>query len=306
MPTRRHALMMLPALALTACAAPRAIEAGTAGARAASPVDGTAPADDAAAANAVATAPAQSPGAPHGAAIARPSAAEMVERFGGRRPRGWGLDLAGVVTRTGSGSVALTFDACGGPGGSSIDQRLLAALRKNKVPATLFLNARWIAANPGLSGELAADPLFELADHGTAHRPLSVTGRAAYGIPGTASVAAAYDELVSNRQHLELLVAQPSPWYRPGTAYYDDVAVDLVRALGLVPVNFAVNGDGGATFTPTQVVDAVGAARPGDIVISHLNRPASGTAAGYEAVLPRMLDRGVAFATLSRAGAAHV
>jgi peptidoglycan/xylan/chitin deacetylase (PgdA/CDA1 family) len=198
--------------------------------------------------------------------------------------------------------VALTFDACGGPGGTGYDARLVAALRKNRVPATLFLNARWIAANPGPSAELAADPLFELADHGTAHRPLSVSGRSAYGIPGTASIAAVYEELLSNRAQITRLAGSPGPWYRPGTAYYDEVAAELVRAVGLVPVNFSVNGDGGATFSPAQVAAEVGKARAGDIVISHLNRPGSGTAPGYEAALPRMLGAGTAFTVLSKAG----
>jgi peptidoglycan/xylan/chitin deacetylase (PgdA/CDA1 family) len=40
------------------------------------------------------------------------------------------------------------------------------------VPATLFVNARWIEANPRQFRQLAADPLFEIANHGTEHRPL--------------------------------------------------------------------------------------------------------------------------------------
>lgn len=300
MPTRRSVLMLVPALALTACAAPHAIEAGAVKAGSTDP--------GAVLAGAVPTGPAPSapgPGAhpPTVPAVPpRPSLEQVTRQFGGRSPHAWGLDVPGVVTRSGSGSVALTFDACGGPSGAGFDQRLIATLRKNKVPATLFLNARWIAANPGPSAELAADPLFELADHGSAHRPLSVSGRAAYGIQGTGTLAAAYEELVSNRPHLEALVARPSSWYRPGTAFYDEVSAELVRALGLVPVNFSVNGDGGATFTAVQVATAVGGARAGDIVISHMNRPGSGTAPGYEAVLPRMLERGVTFATLSGAG----
>ncbi|GAB3285987.1 polysaccharide deacetylase family protein [Sinomonas notoginsengisoli] len=234
--------------------------------------------------------------------LPRPPLETIQARFGGRAPHQWGLEVPGVVTRSSSDAVALTFDACGGPGGSGVDARLLATLRKHGVPATLFLNARWIAANPGTSAELAADPLFELADHGTAHRPLSVSGRSAYGIPGTASLAAVYDELVSNRAHLENLVREPAPWYRPGTAYFDEVAAEVTRAVGLVPVNFSVNGDGGATFSAAQVATALAAAGPGDIVISHMNRPGSGTALGYEGVLPRMLAHGVKFTTLSKAG----
>lgn len=283
---RRRVLTALPALALAACAAPTA--SLSSGAKA----PGPAPAHGAA----------EAPG-PTGPARPPLPALEQIEgRFAGRVPAMWGLAVPGVVTRCSVASVALTFDACGGPGGAGYDSRLIAALRKYRVPATLFLNSRWIAANPGAAAELAADPLFELADHGTAHRPLSVTGRAAYGIPGTSSVAAVYQEILSNRAHLEGLTRAPGPWYRPGTAYYDDVAADVVRAVGLVPVNFSVNGDGGATFSPAQVATEVGRARAGDIVISHMNHPGAGTARGYEAALPRLIGMGISFTTLSRAG----
>jgi protein involved in polysaccharide export with SLBB domain len=38
--------------------------------------------------------------------------------------------------------------------------------------------------------------------------------------------------------------------------------------------------------------------RPGDIVISHMNRPGRGTSGGYAAALPTLLDRGVRFVRL--------
>jgi peptidoglycan/xylan/chitin deacetylase (PgdA/CDA1 family) len=291
---RRSVLTALPALALAACAAPTSTL--PAGARAAGAAiaagPGAVPAHGAPEAPAP-TGPARPP---------RPGLEQVEHEFAGRLPSAWGLQVPGVVTRVAVGSVALTFDACGGPGGAGYDGRLIGTLRKHRVPATLFLNARWIAANPGAAAELAADPLFELADHGTAHRPLSVTGRAAYGIPGTASVAAVYQEILSNRAHLEGLAHAPGPWYRPGTAYYDDVAADVVRAVGLVPVNFSLNGDGGATFSPAQVATEVARARAGDIVISHMNHPGRGTAPGYEAALPRLIGMGITFTTLSRAG----
>jgi peptidoglycan/xylan/chitin deacetylase (PgdA/CDA1 family) len=91
--------------------------------------------------------------------------------------------------------IALTFDACGGPGGSGYDRALIDFLRRREIPATLFINSRWIDANPAIFRRLAAEPLFEIANHGTRHRPLSVTGRSAYGIPGTRSAAEVYDEI---------------------------------------------------------------------------------------------------------------
>lgn len=233
---------------------------------------------------------------------APPSRSQVVAEFSGRKPVEWGLDVTGVVSKTPSTHAVLTFDACGGPHGSDCDQRLLKTLRMLNVPATLFVNGRWIKANPGLAADLAADPLFELGNHGFRHEPLSVTGRSAYGIPGTASAGEVYDEIMGNQEVMEQLCGKAPRFFRAGTAYYDDVAAAITNALGLVPVSFTVNGDGGATFPAPTVATEVGkiaAGRgSGQIVISHFNQPAGGTAEGYARVLPSLLDRGVTFARL--------
>ncbi|MFJ4025999.1 polysaccharide deacetylase family protein [Paenarthrobacter sp. NPDC089989] len=240
-------------------------------------------------------------GSPASNAVSAPPGREQIlAEFSALRPKEWGLHVTGVVDNSPGRQVALTFDACGGPGGAGCDQRLLATLRSLRVPATLFVNSRWLAANPALAADLAAEPLFELANHGTRHLPLSVSGRAAYGITGTASVADAYDELTGNQAALHSLTGKWPRFFRPGTAYYDDVAAAMTRRLRMLPVNFTINGDGGATFPPATVAAEVGKAKAGDIVISHFNRPASGTAEGYARVLPRLLDGGTTFAQLGQ------
>lgn len=232
------------------------------------------------------------------AIVPPPSKAQLVTEFGGSRPAEWGLTVTGVVTRSLASQTVLTLDACGGPGGSGVDEELLAALRRLDIPATLFVNARWIQANRLIAAELAQDPLFELANHGWQHRPLSVTGRSAYGIPGTASVAEAYDELTGCLDVLLEMTGRPSRFFRAGTAYYDEVAAAMTRRLGMLPVNFSVNADAGATLPPEAVAAALAAAGPGDIIIAHFNKPGSGTAAGFAQALPRLLGQGATFAKL--------
>ncbi|MFJ1757812.1 polysaccharide deacetylase family protein [Kitasatospora sp. NPDC088134] len=278
MTTRRTVLVAALALAAGCTAAPRP-----------SPRTPDAPS----AAPAASSAPASAP-----SASAPPSREEVLARYAGQVPQQWGTDLPGVVATVPGGALALTFDACGGPGGNGYDAELIALLRRHRVPAALFLNARWIDANPGPTAELAADPLFTLGNHGTAHRPLSVTGRPAYGITGTADPAAAYEEVAGNRAKLTALLGHPPTWFRSGTAHYDDIALHLLGDLGERAAGFAVNADGGATFTPAQVAAALTTAPPGSIVISHFNHPTSGTAPGYAQVLPRLLDTGRTFTAL--------
>ena len=195
--------------------------------------------------------------------------------------------------------VALTLDACGGPTGSGYDAELIENLRLARVSATLFLNARWIAANPRKSRQLAADPLFEIANHGTEHRPLSVTGRSVYGIDGTSSVAQVIDEIAINQRLINQFTGTAPAFFRSGTAYCDDVAVRVVNDVGLQVVNFDVLGDAGATYAAAQVVDAMLSSKPGSIILAHMNRPDGGTAEGIDAALPRLSRRGLRFVRLS-------
>ena len=195
----------------------------------------------------------------------------------------------------------MLFRSCGGRGGSGYDRDLIDFLRQWRVPATLFINSRWIDTNPGIFSELATDPLFEIGNHGTQHRPLSVSGRSAYGIAGTRNVGEVYDEIVMNRDKLARLLGHVPRFFRPGTAYCDDVALRIVTDLGERAVGFTVNGDAGATYTPAQVEQAVLGVGPGSIVIAHMNHPGAGTARGMAAAIPRLLSVGFAFTRLSEA-----
>ena len=234
---------------------------------------------------------------------ALPSRARTVARYAGVEPRAWGMRVPGVTTGLPGGGrlLALTFDACGGAGGSGYDAELIDFLRATGVPATLFLNARWIDANPARFEQLAGDPLFEIANHGTAHCPLSVSGRSAYGIAGTRDAGGVYDEVEGNASKLTGLLGHRPRFFRSGTAHYDDVATRIVADLGHRVAGFTVNGDAGATLTAPQVRAQVESAPPGAIVLAHMNHPGRGTADGVAAAVPPLLSSGRRFVRLADA-----
>ncbi|MFI1097223.1 polysaccharide deacetylase family protein [Streptomyces sp. NPDC020917] len=292
--SRRVVLAALGAGAVAGCSGQGSRSGSTAGAATSSPGPAGAPASP-------------TPGRSAGRQVRTPAPArlpvtraEIVARYGRRRPRTWGFDAPGVLHALPAGrrEIALTFDACGGRGGSAYDQALISVLRRHRVPATLFINSRWIDENPAVFRELAADPLFEIGNHGTRHRPLSVTGRSAYGIPGTRSAGEVFDEVAGNHLKLARLLGAPPRYFRSGTAYCDDVAARIVADLGERVASFSVNGDGGATFTPAQVRATVGAAAPGAVVICHMNHPEGGTAEGIAAAVPLLLGAGRRFVRL--------
>lgn len=227
---------------------------------------------------------------------------KLVEKHGGEIPKQWGETVTGVRTRlaTTEKVIALTFDACGSARGMALDTRLVEFLEKEDVSATFFINDRWIEPNRAAFQRLAANRLFEIGNHGYRHRPASVTGRSVYGITGTRSVAELVDEIELSARRIESITGKKPRFYRAGTAYYDEVAVRIAADLGEEVAGFSVLGDAGATFTRQQVKKALLAARPGDIVIMHMNHPESGTADGVMDAVPELKKQGYRFVCLSQ------
>ncbi|MHC1699047.1 MAG: polysaccharide deacetylase family protein [Geobacteraceae bacterium] len=216
-------------------------------------------------------------------------------------PKEWGETVTGVKTslKTKERVIVLTFDACGSAKGKGIDMDLIHFLEQEKIPATLFINARWIDANRELFLKIAANPLFTMANHGFKHRPASVNGRSVYGIDGTRDAAELIDEIELNARKIEQLTGTRPVYYRSGTAYYDEIAVQIAERLGHQVIGFSVLGDAGATFTREQVCSALLASVPGDIALLHMNHPESGTGQGVMMAIPQLRKKGFRFVRLS-------
>ncbi|MCP2256732.1 Peptidoglycan/xylan/chitin deacetylase, PgdA/CDA1 family [Streptoalloteichus tenebrarius] len=271
--SRRGLLTLLAGTALAACGSPT-----------------TAPVSATSAANA------GSPG--HGY---RPLRDDLIARYAVDRPRAWGTDIAGVLTRlpTDEKVVALTFNACGGENDSGVDQKLLDFLRQRQIPATLFLNARWIDANQAVAEALAKDPLFELANHGRTHRPLSINGQSALGVQGTLSVAEVIDEVAGTHEKLTTLTGKAPRFFRSMGGYYDDVAVRLLGDLGEKAVSFEVNADERGVASSAQVERNLRAVKAGSIVMARMVNPGGGVLPGLTAALPKLTNAGFRFVRLS-------
>lgn len=226
----------------------------------------------------------------------------LAERYQGRRPKLWGERLPGVTTslpegiaqaHDGSRRIALTLDACGG----GADMRIIAVLRDHAVPAAIFATNIWLRRNAALAKELAVDPLFTFACHGARHKPASVDGRKAFGVVGTKSVADLVGEVETNARAVAALTGKRPKWHRSGTAHYDDVAVEVVNALGLGVAGYTVS-DEGASLSSAELARRLIAAPDRAIVLCHVNRPESETAEGLARAIPVMLKKGARFVTL--------
>lgn len=223
---------------------------------------------------------------------------ELIATYENRSPEEWGTDVSGVVTgiETEEKVAALTLDACGG--NDDYDQDLIEFLIREEVPATLFVNSRWIDDRPEVFRNLADNPLFTIANHGTQHLPLSVDGRSAYGIQGTENVKEVLKEVLVNEEKIQQITGNKPVYFRSGTAHYDEIAVEIINELGKKVIGFDVSGDGGAEFTAEQVQAAFLEAEPGSIILAHMNQPQGETAEGIMAAVPKLRERGFRFVKL--------
>lgn len=195
--------------------------------------------------------------------------------------------------------VALTLDACSG----EFDAALIGWLIQQRIPATVFVTQRWLVRNPTGLAVLRAHPtLFQIENHGARHIPAVIgAGRKVYGLPGQPDLAHLREEVVQGAQAVQTATGSAPHWYRSAAAVYDPAALSEIEHLGYRVAGFSVNVDGGATLGPAAIVRRLQQVRPGDILLAHMNHPRSGTAAGLQAGLPALLQRGWVFVRLDEA-----
>jgi peptidoglycan/xylan/chitin deacetylase (PgdA/CDA1 family) len=196
--------------------------------------------------------------------------------------------------------IAITLDACGGKNGNGYDKELIDFLRENKIPATLFMSGLWIDANRSIVEELAADPLFDIENHGLYHKPASVRGAKIYERKGTRNIKEFVDEIELNARKIEYVTGKKSLFYRSGTAYYDNVAVKITYDLGYIPMNFSIISGDAAGFTSERIKKKIlSEAKSGAVIIAHMNRPGKNLYPALKKSLPQLKREGYRFVKLS-------
>jgi peptidoglycan/xylan/chitin deacetylase (PgdA/CDA1 family) len=119
-----------------------------------------------------------------------------------------------------------------------------------------------------------------------------------YGLRGAPDLARLQAEVEGGAQAIAATGAPRPQWYRGATAMYDRKAIETIQALGYRIAGFSLNGDAGATLPRREILARLLAARSGDIVLLHMNKPASASAEALRDALPALLARGYGFVTL--------
>jgi peptidoglycan/xylan/chitin deacetylase (PgdA/CDA1 family) len=215
----------------------------------------------------------------------------------------WGEFVKGVDEDivTNQKIIALTFDACGGSRrGNGYDSLLINCLRKESVPATLFVTGLWIDANYSTFLKLARDTLFEIENHGLNHRPCSVDGESEFGIQGTRSVTDAYDEIEANAEKIKRITGRRPVFFRSSTAYTDEACAKMARMLGITIISFDVLSGDAIPNTPTKTIvsNVMEHVKPGALIIMHFNHPEHNTSKALQQLIPKLKAEGYHFVKL--------
>jgi peptidoglycan/xylan/chitin deacetylase (PgdA/CDA1 family) len=194
--------------------------------------------------------------------------------------------------------VALTLDACSG----KYDDDLFEFLVQNRIPATIFATRKWLDRNAfGVSVIKAHLDLFDVEDHGENHIPAVIgAGRTVYGIPGEPDVIHLRREVTEGARAISEVIGVAPHWYRGATAEYDPQAIDEIGRLGYKIAGFSVNADAGATLNRRAIEERLQHVKPGDVIIAHMNKPASDSAEGLSVALRHLLNKGFVFVRLDQ------
>ena len=191
--------------------------------------------------------------------------------------------------------VALTFDTefPGRPTEAGNEDRLLAALAATDVPATFFLQGRWVRANPEQAGRIAAAGHL-VANHSNYHAPMD----------GLSDELLRRDVRKAEETIRATTGADPKPWFRCpfGAGMHEERVLAALAELGYRHVGWDVdpedwNEDHDAGDVERLVLEGVRARDEDTIVLLH-GWPTA-TADALPAILAGLAGDGVETVTVA-------
>lgn len=185
--------------------------------------------------------------------------------------------------------VALTFDACPTGKQDEYDEQVVELLTREKVPATLFLSGRWVERNPERAKYLAAQPLFEIANHTYYHPHL---------------LAKSDDRIIRefkrSQAEIRKVTGKTPRYFRPPFGEVDEHVAELAKQAGLVTVQYDLaSGDPDPGLSARRIARVVlHDAQGGSIIVFHMNRNGVHTAEFLPEIIEGLRKKGFTLVTV--------
>jgi peptidoglycan/xylan/chitin deacetylase (PgdA/CDA1 family) len=200
------------------------------------------------------------------------------------------IAIAGVTTR--EPVVALTFDACATrKQANGFDRRIFEILAKEQIPATFYLTGRWVEKHPSAAKLIAAAPWIELGNHTYTHPRLTLTRKERI-----------QQQIRRTNQIIEKTIGRPALTLRPPAGAFNATVVELANQEHLPVVLWSiVSGDAGGHVPASRINRAVlDQAKPGSIIIFHINKRAPFTKKALPDIIAGLREKGFHFVTVSQ------
>ena len=252
-----------------------------------------------------------SPGIPAARMDLQASAAPAAPTSSSSLPQDLQGSIRKVKPSNGRKLIALTFDLCETAGSrSGYDAAVVETLRENGIKATFFACGKWMLTHPEETMRLMADPLFEIGNHSWTHKNFRLLSKEEMEVQvqrTQAQYRSLRETFLSRTSSTE-----PDPLLRQripesislfrfpyGTCNRD--ALDLLARQGLTAIQWSVvTGDASPGRTAEGIARTVmEKASPGVIIIGHANGRGHGTARSLPLFIPRLLESGYEFVTVS-------
>jgi peptidoglycan/xylan/chitin deacetylase (PgdA/CDA1 family) len=186
--------------------------------------------------------------------------------------------------------IALTFDGCSLSAGSYYDERVTKVLVEMNVPATIFLGGKWMLDHPDELRLLASLPQFELASHGYLHPHMT-------RLPDER----VRQEIKWTQDMMFTLVGRQPTLFRAPYGEVNERVAAIVANSGLRTVQYDLpSGDADKKASRKKLVEYVSTvAKPGAIVVMHINRRGWHTAEALPEIITNLRKRGFELVTVS-------
>lgn len=185
--------------------------------------------------------------------------------------------------------IALTFDACPTGRPDEYDEKVIEALQRDNVRATLFLSGRWVEKNPEKAKYLAGQPQFELGAHSYYHPHLLEKDD-----------ARVLREMKRTQAIIKKTTGTTPRYFRPPYGEVDDRVARLAREAGLVTIQYDISsGDPDPNLAPDRIVRSIlKSAKGGSIIVFHMNKNGAHTAELLPLLVKGLREKGFALVTV--------
>jgi len=198
--------------------------------------------------------------------------------------------IAGVTTS--EPVVALTFDACATLKQSNgFDRKVFDILAAEQIPSTFYLSGRWVEKHPTAAKAIAAASWIELGNHSYSHPRLTLVRKDRLRM-----------QIRRTNKILEKRLGRMPLSLRPPAGAWNAKIVAAANMEKLPVVTWSVvSGDVGGHVPPARMArNVLEQARPGAIIIFHINRREPFTKKALPDIIAGLRDKGLRFVTVSQ------